>query len=397
MIGFREAIDTVLQNKTDFGTVQVPLHKAHGRILAQDVRADRDFPPFDRATRDGIAIQLKNDAPLPSYTVQGIAAAGAPQMELLEPSHCLEIMTGAILPKHATTVVMYEDVELKNGLAHLKAPVTPGQHVHTKGSDEPQGSILVKEGQRLSASEIGILAAVGQSEVLVKRNPKVGLFSTGDELVPIEATPQLHQIRQSNSHTLKAILGGEGIGAEILHVKDDKESIYTALKQALAAYDVLLISGGVSKGKYDFLPEVLEELGVQKQFHRVKQRPGKPFWFGAHSGTSTTIFGFPGNPTSTFTNYHLYFVPWLNHCFGITHEVVKTFLAEDFENTTDLTLFVLVHAVVENGKFMAKLVHGNGSGDLTSLSRANGLIKVDPKEKLNTNERVVFVPTRKII
>lgn len=398
MITYHEAYTIVLKHSMDFGRVQVPLDKADDRILAEDILADRDFPPFDRATKDGIAIALEGDKqPLDYYNVQGIAAAGASQLTLVDPSHCLEVMTGAIMPKNANTVVMYEHIALKEGQAYINQSVTSGQNVHAKGSDEPRGSVLLSKGQRVSAAEVGILAAVGKSSVLVQKNPKVGLFSTGDELVPIDAVPKVHQIRRSNAHTLKAALGQEGIGADMLHIQDDKQTIHKALDKAMTMYDVLILSGGVSKGKYDFLPEVLEELGVQKHFHRVQQRPGKPFWFGTDPKTGTIIFGFPGNPTSTFANYHLYFRPWLNTCFGQPSSEVDVFLTDDFENTTDLTRFIRAYAFVEKGRLYARLVHGNGSGDLTSLTMANGFVRVGPKKKLNKNKSAVFVPTRKIL
>ena len=204
MISFDKALDIVVTSAQKFEDVSVPLAKADGRILAEDISADRDFPPFNRATRDGIAVQINGDTPNKSYTIEGIAPAGTPQQELSDENHCLEIMTGAIVPKNANAVIMYEHLVIEEGRAVIKEKVITGQHIHLKGSDEKKGSLLLKSGTKLTAAEIGVLASVGKSTVVVKKNPRVTIFSTGDELVPVAQEPELHQIRQSNSHSLRA-------------------------------------------------------------------------------------------------------------------------------------------------------------------------------------------------
>ena len=397
MISFEEAYQIVLSKTRDFGNVTVPLAKADGRILAENVVADRDFPPFDRATKDGIAIRFDQGTPLDTFAIEGVAAAGSPQKELQSASGCYEIMTGAVLPKNSNTVVMYEHLDIRDGSAKIVKSVTKGQNIHYRGSDEAQGTVVLSEGTLVTAAEIGVLASIGKAELLVKKNPRITLFSTGDELVPVDQVPKPHQIRQSNSHTLRAALFENGIASEIIHIKDDRAKIEKALLSALETSEVLLVSGGVSKGKYDYLPEVLEGIGVQKYFHRVLQRPGKPFWFGEHTPSNTTIFGFPGNPTSTFANFHIYFRPWLNKCSGQANAKIQVFLEESFENTTNLMRFIRAKAHLRDGKMWGKLIDGNGSGDLTSLTKANGFIKVKPGQALENNEKVGFIPTRKII
>ncbi|UOY06628.1 molybdopterin molybdotransferase MoeA [Muricauda sp. SCSIO 64092] len=397
MISFEEAYQIVLSKTHDFGNVTVPLAKADGRILAENVFADRDFPPFDRATKDGIAIRFDQEMPLDTFAIEGVAAAGSPQKELQSASGCYEIMTGAVLPKNTDTVVMYEHLDIRDGSAKIVKPVTKGQNIHYRGSDEAQGAVVLSEGTLVTAAEIGVLASIGKAELLVKKNPRITLFSTGDELVPVNQVPKPHQIRQSNSHTLRAALFENGIASEIIHIKDDRAKIEKALLSALENSEVLLVSGGVSKGKYDYLPEVLEGIGVQKRFHRVLQRPGKPFWFGEHTDSNTTIFGFPGNPTSTFANFHIYFKPWLNKCLGQANAEIQVFLEESFENTTDLMRFIRAKAYIKEGKMRGNLIDGNGSGDLTSLTKANGFIKVKPGQTIENNEKVGFIPTRKII
>lgn len=397
MITFEEAYHQVLNATNTFGEVSVPFSKADGRVLAEDVFADRDFPPYDRATKDGIAIQFDENSSNSEFKIAGVAPAGMPQLHLDDRASCYEIMTGAIVPEGANTVVMYEHLVISNGTAKITTPIKMGQNIHYKGSDESSGNLVLKKGTLISAAEIGVLATVGKSEVLVQKNPQITLFSTGDELVSIDSIPQTHQIRQSNSHTIRAALHEWGIASEIVHVRDDEQGIHRALKKALETSDVLLMSGGVSKGKFDFLPEVLGTLGVKKKFHRVSQRPGKPFWFGVHESTKTTIFGFPGNPTSTFANFNVYFIPWLKSCWGLPIEEIQAVLVETFENTIPLTCFVRAKAFLENGNMKVRIINGNGSGDLTSLVHANGFIKMAPKAKAEMNEKVVFIPTRKIV
>lgn len=396
MISFQEAFDTVITTARSFGSETVPLSKAVGRILAEDSLADRDFPPFDRATKDGIAIHLTEDTSRQAYTIQGIAAAGSPQMHLTKPQNGLEIMTGAVIPKNANTVVMYEHLDIVDGKAYIKKPIRLGQNIHQKGSDRRQGSTLLKKHTLLTAAEIGVLATVGQSKVSVQKLPKVILISTGDELVSVDSIPKPHQIRQSNSHTLQAALSNFGIDADIIHIKDDKQTIKNIIAQTMNSSDVLLISGAVSKGKFDYLPEALMELGVQKKFHRVRQRPGKPFWFGIHPVMETTVFGFPGNPVSTFASFYAYFVPWLKRCLSVATKEIHVHLDKPFENKTDLTRLINVHTFLKDGCLIAKQMNDNGSGDLVSLVNANGFIQVEPHAKIAVDEVVTFTPTRNI-
>ncbi|GMN08882.1 molybdopterin molybdotransferase MoeA [Croceitalea sp. MTPC9] len=398
MIAFEEAISLVLDTCKGFGVEQVPLKESFGRVLAEDIFADRDFPPFHRATKDGIAINY--DAitkSLEEFRIIDIAAAGSPQKELLDFSCCIEIMTGAVLPLSADTVIMYEHLKIKGEDAVVQKPVKKGQNIHRKGSDEPKGTTVLKVGKKITAAEIGVLASVGKSEVLVKKNPKVCLVSTGDELVDVIETPMAHQIRKSNVHTIEATLLREGIRSESVHIKDDKEITKSKLIQLLNNFDVLLLSGGVSKGKYDYLPEVLEDIGVEKVFHKVKQRPGKPFWFGQHKEKEVTVFAFPGNPASTFANYHVYFIPWLNKCLGLSTIEFTVILEEAFENSTDLTRFIRAKARIVAGKLKCNLILGNGSGDLTSLSKANGFVLLKSNKEYKSGAIVPFIATRSIL
>ena len=395
MITYKEAYKKVLEYTRDYGTETVELLQATGRVLAVDIKADRDFPPFDRSTKDGIALAFETSIGEGSqFKVAGVVQAGTPQAELSDKNNCLEIMTGAVIPKGADTVVMYEDVTITDGKAILNKKPVLGQNIHLRGSDEKKGAVVLQKNTRISAAAIGVMAAVGVTEVLVKKLPRITLISTGNELVEVWEAPLPHQIRKSNMQSLYAALSEEGIVPQQIHLKDDLETIRDGLQTAFKENDVLLLSGGVSKGKYDFIPLAMEELAVQKIFHKVLQRPGKPFWFGFHEATGTLIFSFPGNPVSTFANYHLFFKDWLKKSLGLPIDKIDAILKDEVEVKGTLTLFLLVRTEWRLGKLTVSLINNNGSGDLTSLAKSDGFICLEPKDApYDIGDVVPFVPT----
>lgn len=399
MITFKEAYTKVLEHTVNYGIEQVSLKDAVGRVLAVDVKADRDFPPFNRATKDGIALSYKAiEKGQNSFKIEAVIAAGNPTIELLEETSCVEIMTGAVVPNSTDVVVMYEDISIQNGIARLQKTPVLGQNIHLKGSDETKGAIVLHKNTVITAAEIGVLSAVGEAQVTVKKLPRITTIATGNELVKVTEKPLAHQIRKSNINSLCAALLNEQITAKTLHLKDSKESIKKALEIALQTNDVLLLSGGVSKGKFDFLPIALEELGVEKVFHKVLQRPGKPFWFGVHKATNTVIFSFPGNPASTFANYHIYFKAWLQKSLGLTVSNNYVILNEELTNKGSLTLFLRVKVTFTNGKLFANRIVENGSGDLTSLANCDGFICVAPKQAVYKKGALLsFIQTRRLL
>ncbi|XLS27445.1 molybdopterin molybdotransferase MoeA [Flavobacteriaceae bacterium M23B6Z8] len=395
MISYQDAYDRVLQNTMQPQKETVSLKKANLRILAENIVADRDFPPFDRSTKDGVVFDyqavMNGDRTL---KIAGIISAGMPSKNLPDKNSAFEIMTGAVVPENGDTVIMYEELTFSDGHVVLPEHIKKGHNIHYQGSDLKKGDLLLEEPKVITAAEIGILASVGKAKVEVYRLPKIAVLSTGNELVDIEKEPAPYQIRKSNSLSLVAALEKLKIRAKIIHLKDEKNSIERELKKALNEYDVLLISGGVSKGKFDFLPEALESSGVLKIFHRVLQRPGKPFWFGKHPSLNTTVFSFPGNPVSTFANYHIYFLPWFQKSFGLKVRIRDVFLDETLEAHPELTRFFPVKIALEKGKLLAKKVHQNGSGDLTSLTHINGFVRLAPQnEAYRKGALVPFTPT----
>lgn len=388
------ALQQILETVRSFGAETVPLEKAAGRVLAEAVYADRDLPPFDRATKDGIAVAFDGlDPSDPTLPIHGVIAAGSAQGRLKD-GYGTEIMTGAVVPNGADTIVMYEHVEIANGVANIRKFPTKGQDIHPKGSDRKQGELLIQKGQLLGAADIGILAAVGKSQVLVAKHPNITVLSTGDEVIPVEEIPEPHQIRDSNSAMLLAALSEMGIRAKMTHCKDEPEVIRNTIQTAIDSSDVVLMSGGVSMGKYDYLPLVLEELGIQNRFHGVWQRPGKPFWFGQHPTNKTVIFSFPGNPVSTFVCFKAYFVPWLKSSLGLPLTQYSTLMTEAISAHETLVRFLRVTLKHVSGIVEAKLLNDNGSGDLASLAQTDAFVVVPVQTEVSPGDRLTYIPIR---
>ncbi len=397
MTTYEKAFSLVLEQHLEFGTEEIPLMESHGRVLAEEVYADRDFPPFNRATKDGIALAFEavENGRL-SFEIMDILPAGQPVIPLDEPEGCVEIMTGAVVPYETDTVVMYEDLQIEGEIATLKKNPNQGQNIHLKGSDHQKGERLLNKNTRIDAASLGVLATVGKDRVCVKRIPKIAVISTGNELVDVGQTPLLHQIRRSNTYSLFGALQEEGIRPLLLHIADDIDLMRQKLGYLADEMDVLILSGGVSKGKFDYLPQVFEELGIKKIFHRVAQRPGKPFWFGKNENLSTLVFSFPGNPVSTFLNFHLYFIPWYHRILGLETSRMYVELDSNLENRSDLTIFKGAELSMREGKLVARVVESTGSGDLVHLTGISGFVQLDPSpEPYIKGQAVPFIAIKK--
>ena len=386
----QEALEIILKTSEDFGTEEVKFLKSLGRILKEDIVADRDFPPFDRVSMDGIAISSEAfKKGQRAFKIEGVQAAGSEQLTMQNPTNCIEAMTGAILPKNTDIVIQYELLDIKDGVATINLEaIKSNQNVHLKGLDRKQGAVLIPKNTLISPAEIGVFATVGKTKVQVAKQPKVMIISTGNELVGVYDTPEEHQIRRSNVFTLVSLLEKLNIKAETAHITDNKDLLLTKINSFLNDFDVLLFSGAVSKGKFDFIPEVLDELGVNKLFHRVKQRPGKPFWFGKKE--CKTIFAFPGNPVSTFASCLKYFYPWYYKSVGINFENKnQAILAEDYFFKPDLTYFLQVEISKEDGKTLATPITGKGSADLVNLVDSDAFLEL-PDDRSNFTKGEVF-------
>ncbi|MFD2522422.1 molybdopterin molybdotransferase MoeA [Emticicia soli] len=377
MITVDQAEEIILSNKIALSTEKVAIENALGRILAEDLYTDRDFPPFDRVSMDGIAVVYAQIATgQTDFKIEQTVAAGKPQVVLNDTTHCIEVMTGAMLPIGTDTVIRYEDISIIDKIATIQIiPPKIGLNIHTKGIDRKKDEILLAKGKKISPAEIGVAATIGKTQILVQKQLKAIVISTGEEIIPISEMPLPHQIRTSNSYALQACLKNWGVEADTVLLPDSQTIIEQKIAQYLSTYDVLILSGGVSAGKFDFVPKALENQGVSKLFHKVSQRPGKPFWFGMKD--SKAVFALPGNPVSTFMCLHRYFKPWLDASEGIKTEPVYAELEQDIEVKFGLTFFSQVKLTqTGTGTLKAKPIIGNGSGDLASLVDADAFIEL---------------------
>ncbi len=378
MITVQTATNIVLENLIPLPVEVVPMHRSVGRVLREPLLADRDFPPFDRVSMDGIAICFANfEVGQRRFFMESTQAAGAPQLALKDKTNCIEVMTGAMLPQGTDAVIRYEDLSIEAGFATVSIEnVQARQNIHRQGIDRRIGEVIVAEGSLISPAELGVAATIGKSELKVVALPRVCILSSGDELVEVNETPLPHQIRKSNVHVMAAVLGTWGLPADLLHLPDDPAAIEATLGDCLTKYDVLLMSGGVSMGKFDHIPSALEQIGVRQLFHKVSQRPGKPFWFGRSVGT--VVFAFPGNPVSSFMCLHRYFQLWLRASLGLQAiENQYAALAEDYFFKPDLTYFLQVKlAAGSDGRWLATPVTGQGSGDLANLVDTDAFIEL---------------------
>ena len=398
-IQFTEALNIVKSHPFVPLVEQRELKDCVGLILNEDLKADLPFPPFDRVTMDGVAIAFSEfEKGQRSFKIEKTIPAGTPQYTVKNAAKCVQIMTGAMMPIGLDTVIRYEDISITDDTATINIEtIKPQQNVHFKGMDKQLGDTLLKKGIRLGAPEMNIAAAIGKAELSVLIPPKAVIITTGDELVPIESTPEAHQLRRSGNYGVQALLNQYGIETSMHHMNDNKAVMKEDLAALIKTYQCIVLSGGVSKGKFDYLPEILEELGVQKHFHKVNQRPGKPFWFGT-APNGTTIFALPGNPVSSFMCASVYIQAWVNASLKVESKSIKVKLNKEVHFPPPLTYFLeCAIAIDENGTLTASPFIGHGSGDFANLAVADGFV-ILPAEKsdFKAGEVYDFVPFRNL-
>lgn len=385
MISVKEAGDLVLAHIPEHIPFRLlSIENLLDEVLRQDIVADRDYPPYNRVAMDGIAISFESWANgLRTFTIKSCQRAGDPKSRLKDANGCVEVMTGSVLPDGCDTVIRYEDLNITGGNARVGENHKPErmQNIHVKGSDCRKGDILIKSGTFLNPTHWSVIASTGQSRIRVSARPNVSIISTGDEVVGAGDTPAEHQIRDSNSFALRSSLYGFGFhSVRHFHIRDNLEETSDLFERVFRDFDVVIITGGVSKGKFDYVPEVLGTMGVEKIFHGVRQRPGKPMWFGMTQGEKP-VFGLPGNPVSSLVCFYRYVIPALCRMKGATCTETYTrphaALAEDFRFGKNLTYFLPVSIkYLKDGRTEAVPVKLNGSGDFISLAGSSGFIEL---------------------
>jgi molybdopterin molybdotransferase len=361
----------------------LPLAQCAGAVLRENVYAERDHPPYDRVDMDGIALDSHAvTAGTRRFRVQGIQAAGDAPLALDAPADCIEVMTGAVLPSGCDSVVPVEELAIEQGQAALSATarVEPWQNVRRRGSDTRQGTLLLSAGQRLRAPEIAIAASAGMARIRVSSQPMLAVISTGNELVEPGEPVLAHQIRRSNAYAIVSALREHGFQRVADdHLRDDREELRERLRFHLETHDVLVLTGGVSMGRFDLVPGVLEELGVRAIFHKVAQRPGKPLWFGvAPSGAA--VFALPGRPVSSLVCLRRYVLPALRSSQGQNSTAApRIALGAPVTVTPPLTHFVPVRLEQDDwGREWALPSSGSNSGDFTALTGTDGFVELPP-------------------
>ncbi|MFM8716006.1 MAG: molybdopterin molybdotransferase MoeA [Spartobacteria bacterium] len=376
-----EAEDRILRLREGFPCEELLLLGAAGRILREDIRADQDFPPFDRVMMDGIAVRFSDfQAGDRSFEITGTAAAGKPAKPLPSaPSSAIEVMTGAVLPVGSDCILPVEWYDIENGRAILRDVAAPreGVFIHRQGSDHRAGEVLMKQGVRIGPVETSVAAACGYASLRVTKQARITLIGTGDELVGIGEKPSPGQIRQTNAPTLAASLQLAGHPArDMTHAPDEVKALRRLFQKVFSASDVVVMTGGVSKGRRDFVPDILRELGGREILHGVSQRPGKPMavW---EVPDGPVVFGLPGNPVSALVCLHRYVIPALRQWSGeVTAAPQVRKVLGDFARPGGLTLFL---PVADCGDGTAQALPTANSGDFAGLLGSTGFVEVDER------------------
>ena len=358
--------------------VALPLWDAHGHVLAASVLADRDTPPFDRVAMDGFAFRA-DDVSAGPLRIIGEVQAGHVYERVLSPGEAVSVMTGAPLPSGADTVQMLERCSVKDGMLTFTSTPQRGANIAKRGEDIRAGAIAVPAGRAIQGASVGVLAGVGTVKVSVHRPPRVTVMATGDELVAHDRTPEPHQIRETNRHTVLAMLRSlRAVAVDGGLIADTEDAIRDAIRAASSS-DIIVLSGGVSKGKYDLVKGVLDDLGMVTLFHGVRAKPGKPVLMGRLEGT--LVLGLPGNPVSTYVMAVLLLLPMVRALAGLQQPRTRTLSARlkgDLNATGSRTTF---HPAIlwdgSGGGAEVAPVSWRGSGDLTSYAKSNCLIRME--------------------
>jgi molybdopterin molybdotransferase len=399
-IPIEQAFAKILNNAGLAPVVRVPLTESLGHYLAEDVKADRDIPPFNRATVDGYAVFSSDTRSAPDVLeVIEDVPAGATPTRVVSPGQAIRIMTGAPVPAGADAVIMQERTDIpKPGFVRFQMTMKSGQNVAPRGQDAKLGGVLIAAGAPIGPAEIGMLAVAGCSSVPVRRQPRVAILGTGDELVEPDKTPGPSQIRNSNSYQLLAQCAARHLPSSYLGIAPDRADETRKLVNEGLQADVFISTGGVSVGERDFVGATFKESGVEILFDKVAIKPGKPTTFGKYrrgNGEETLVFGLPGNPVAAFVCFHLFVMTAIRKRANAADPLPRWFtlpLLDGVKGSGDRTTFRPAKLLVKDSATFVVPLEWHGSGHLGSLTGADGLFVQKPDEELNAGDCVTYYP-----
>lgn len=373
----------------------VGIDSALGRVLAEDVVADRDIPPFDRVCMDGFALRWDEwSTGRREFALEGSSPAGAPRHPGPGRASCVEVTTGAPAPVGCDLVVRIEDSQARGeDVVFRSEHALRGQNLHWRGSEARTGATVLAAGTRVGPAELGVLASVGAHRLRVRTLPRIAVCSTGDELVEVHETPLPHQIRRSNDRFVAATLARHGFPSDrLLPVRDEAARVREALEKALARHDVVILSGGVSASARDLVPQTLLALGVRRLAHGVAQKPGKPFWTGI-GPEGQFVAALPGNPMAAAVCFRRYALPVLLRNAGRPPSRRTVRLSAPVERQGKLVRHVACKVREVEACLVAEAVAGNGSGDYLHLAGTDGFLQIDPGTRaMETGSLAEFLP-----
>lgn len=390
MISMSRAINTVLENVKPLSAVEVKLGSVFGMVLAEDVASDIDMPPFNKSAMDGYAVVSAAVKKMPiTLRVTARIAAGVIykgssfKEESFENNgsdgDCVKIMTGAPVPEGMDAVVMLEDTECRpDGKVKLFKKIEAGQNICVRSEDVRKGEIVLRKGTRILGPEIAILATAGKDTVSVFKKPALGIISTGNEIVEPEVSLEEGKIRNSNGPMLSGLAEALGCDVEYFGIAGDEEKILRKLILRGFKKDMMLLSGGVSMGDYDLVPEMLKKEGAEPLFHGVLVKPGKPLLFAKKDGCS--IFGIPGNPVSNFTTFNVFIKPAIYKMMGredYNARFIDAFMGVDFKNRNSRVHIIPSNCSIVDGRCLVTPFRLNGSADINGCSRSNCFLIID--------------------
>ena len=402
MLNYETALRLLLEAAPEPQSQQLPLEEVAGRVLAAPLGADHDLPPFDKSFMDGFALRSADAAAAPvRLQVIGVQAAGRVGQDLsVRPGATVQIMTGAPLPEGADAVQMVEKTRrISEGQVEILAPVEAGKHVAAKASEVRKGDTVLKAGQTLGPPEIAVLAVFGQSRVEVFRGLTAVIFSTGDELVPVDQMPDLGQIRNSNAPMLASQCRRLGVEVRAMpRLPDSPQAVQQALSEGLADADAVIFSGGVSAGEFDFVHKVLGQAGLEVLFHKVAIQPGKPVLLARDPERSKMVFGLPGNPVSAFVTFEIFVRPALRKWMGQRQwglYEVSGRLTRPARHKTGRLLFKPARTAFDHGEWRIQPIDTKGSADIVGFSQADSLLLIPAdleQMKSGDSARVLLLP-----